>query len=319
MTVVYHVNISNGSQNFKVSRTASCFGGLASGNFANRRGYQFLGEDGQRDFSPPHWAIELMENCQFDEVVYEVFPSLSRSRDDGRSLGGTFYPQPIAKQRIRNFLTDLLDIQKSIPWMGIISVDLKEMLVKVDTNHPADQVFQCLSVVRNIFQYGYTGYMSLRKQGFSKKAAFLLAQNFMISSDALGRNFWRVVRVGDYMMVNHCVMRATDIRRLFDGEATFRQTVMKGSRGYIKPYNELDSDHSRIDLAGLERLSRFPIYRGMDYDFRQNWASYISDINPDDGFVMGDRERRVYRDGDRFDDEYGLTLMNQWVQIINRG
>ena len=108
--------LRNADQEIKVSRTGACFGGLASGMADDRENFRFTrsidGEDGI--ISPrPNWAIADLKWCRFDEIVYEVYESLSRGYMRGpdgmdietRMLGGISYKNQIVKIRLRAFLS----------------------------------------------------------------------------------------------------------------------------------------------------------------------------------------------------------------------
>ena len=330
MSVKFHVILRNNGQEFRASRSGACFGLLASGNSDDRSGFHIFEnrEDAPRITSYPAWINNATRFCQFDEIVYEVYEALSRGYqrnprgfdEEIRMLGGANYTIPIVRSRLRAFLNDINDIKKELPWMSIVSVDLKQMWVKVETDHPADQVFQCLSSIRNIITYDYENYCMLRDQGFSKKASFILAQNFRRYKNAFNESYWKPTGICDYMMVNHAFMRPVDVRRLFNGDITFKQQNLKGSRGYFKPSNYHD-DHSYLfNLRATRDLRQF--YNYERYEFCENWSTFLSTQNPDEGYVMDEGFRRTYLgddDGEIITPQVGFELMNRWVQIINRG
>lgn len=184
MGVQYHFDVVDNGRVYRNTMKNACFGRL-SAHQDNRAGSVTLVEDGSFPTIPSAVLNKLL-NLNTDEIVYDLYGNWGSGGTPSRTFGGGLIASfGMTKFLIRQVLADLVDIKRELPWLDeVVSVDIQGMTLKARTTFPADQVFTCLSMVRNLLQIGYTAYKKFRSEGFSKKDAFLLSQHFRLESGA---------------------------------------------------------------------------------------------------------------------------------------
>ena len=316
MGVQYHFDVVDGGQVYRNRMRNACFGRLAAHiDRSSRIGTVTLVSDGSQPTIPSS-VVSKLHSLQTDEIVYNLYDNWGMGGVDSRTFGSITASFGMSKFIIRQILSDILDIKKELPWLDeVVSVDIKEMTLKARTTFPADQVFTCLSVVRNLVQICYPTYKHFLSQGFSKKNAFLLAQHFRLESGAFGGSNLSLIRENDYMMCHHVHMKTSDVERLFRGEVSWRQGVLRGSRGYFKYFEDTESGAQEINSSDPYR-EQYPLIPG--HSLERVWTSFLNPTITGTDFIMTSNERSLYDNG-------GLQhvqvneIFNRWVSLINRG
>ncbi|QDH46882.1 hypothetical protein LAh9_57 [Aeromonas phage LAh_9] len=316
MSVSFYYDVVDNSNVYRVHKSSACFGGLASHVAGERAGWRIVDQTGSRIFNRSEMSTQLINKItklDTDEIVYDVMSSLSRS-NGMYILGMTkMYSLPVLKVRLRNLFSDFVMIQKEIPWMEPLSFDFKSMSVNVNTNFPADQVFACLSVIRNIISYNYPHYLVFLGKGFSRKDSFLLSQNFKLVRDAFGSEHISIIPPCDYMMCHHGLMRDVDVENLFNGVSFFKQVDMKNSGGYLKYINDSRSLTGVRDTSQIDEL--FRVF-GAEIRHYPNSANFLDPLADGDYIFDSDTRDSIIESSD-ISDEQIQEAFESWVSILN--
>lgn len=318
MGVHYYYEVQHNGSRYRNTQRNACFGRLAAHiDKSSRSSSVTLQPDGGY-LTPPDAVINKLWNLETDEIVYNLYENWGGGGGiASRVIGGTINADfAMSKVLLRQILSDVNSIKKELPWFDeVATVDIQGISLKVNTNYPADQVFTCLSVVRNLVQMSYGAYKHFIKQGFGKKDAFLLSQHFRFNTDMLGNHTMYLQREGDYMMAHHLHMKMSDIERLFRGEVTWRQGTLKGSKGYIKYLEDTPAGFQEINSS----IPLLDVYRRIPQGSAEKiWTAFLSPTIENSEYALSDELQLIYNDRG-FSDTNTIEVFNRWVSVINRG
>lgn len=319
MGVQYHFDVVDNGSVYRNTMKNACFGRLAAHqDSSSRTGSVTLVQNGTSPTIPSSVRNKLL-NLDTDEIVYDLYGNWGSGGLPSRTFGGGLTADfGMSKFLLKQILSDVVDIKKELPWLDeVVTVDIGGVTLKANTNFPADQVFTCLSVVRNLIQIGYTTYKKFLSQGFSKKNAFLLSQQFHIADDAFGASSLSLRSEGDYMMAHNLHMKVGDVERLFRGEVIWRQGILKGSNGYIKYSDETSEENQTITSSEPYERGYARLRGGNSAEWI--WTAFLNPNSSTGDFVVNDDEYRWYREHGMFSTDIVTEIFNRWVSIVNRG